>query len=175
MSHKIMILGSYREGDFCDGYAAGMVLAGQKNITLAADLVLGANETALIYVATIPPKHKLLDATFVTDGLGTGVQAAVAIVTAPDLSTNPARDTAIAASEVTLVSANTLITAVSAATATRLTNNNAYGYRIPISRDGTYKTLAIKIIAPSGGITIAAGEQFNLIHRYRVATDSAEV
>lgn len=174
MSHKIMILGSYREGDFCDGYAAGMVLSGQKNITLAADLVLGASETAMIYAATLPPKHKLLEATLAFDALGTGVTAALAIVDAPDLTTGPARDTAIASTEVTPTSGNTIITAASAATAGRLTNNNNTGYRIAIARDNTYKTIGIKIIAPVGGITIAAGTVITLIQRYRVASDGAE-
>lgn len=174
MSHKILILSSYREGDFCDGYAAGMALAGQKNITLAADLVLGASETAMLYVATLPPKHKLLDAIIAHDGLGTGVTAALAVVDAPDLSSNPARDTAIASTEVTITSANTLIAAASAATAGRLTNNTNTGFRIGIARDNSYKTLGLKIGAPGGGITIPAGTVISYLQNYRVASDGSE-
>lgn len=174
MPHKTLILGSYGEGDFPDGFGAGVLMGDQVNITLP-EVVLGTSETLTIYAGTIPPKHKILDAVLAFDAMGTGVTTALGVVAAPDLSTSPPRDTLInVGAAVTMTSANTVITAASSSSAGRLTNNNNTGYRIGIARDNTYKTMGIQIIAPIGGITISAGTVVTYRQNYRVASDNYE-
>lgn len=174
MSHKILILGSYAEGDFPDGFGAGNIQGDQVNITLS-EVVLGASETLTIYAGTIPPNHKILDATLAFDAMGVGVTTALGVVAAPDLSTSPLRDALInVGAAIAMTSPNTVITAASSATAGRLTNNNNTGYRIGIARDNTYKTMGIQITAPVGGITIPAGTVVTYRQAYRVASDNYE-
>lgn len=174
MSHQILIVSSYAEGDFPDGFGAGNVQGDQVNITLPA-ITLGASETLTIYAGTIPPNHKILEGRLAFDALGTGVTAALAVVTAPDLTTYTTRDVPInVGAAVAITGANTVITAASAAAAGQLNNNNNTGYRIPIARNNTYKTMAIQIAAPAGGITIAANTVVTYRQSYRTASDSYE-